>query len=83
MGTNLSTSLRIIYNTDRGWPEPIRYRFPITHNGIMKGHCSHRMLYLSFYFPYPGVVVVLDEPVDGLFEGLFEWSEFEVADEAQ
>jgi len=41
------------------------------------------MGHLNFYVPYSGVVVVLDEPVDSPFEGLFEWSEFEVSDEAQ
>jgi len=34
----------------------------------MKFHHSNRTGHLSLGVSYPGVIVILDEPVDGLFE---------------
>jgi len=53
----------------------------------VKCQCGHHADHLTpkrlnFDIPYSGIFVVFEEPVDSLFKGFIERSEFEVADQA-
>jgi len=78
-----STCLRLTYNIDCAWPRPYEEIAPKPPIACRESHRSHYTFYLGFDFSRPGIVVVLYEPTDSLSEGLFEWSEFEVANEVQ